>query len=187
MDWWTSAISSLYTRRERQPVSAPSAERSTRSSTASQVQSSQGNRTFLSGQSDLGAPLDGNLPSEQEKVVTTKRAPAGLNDPAESCLNRISNANASKVDGSATWAACGNQPYSDWHHGLNISFRRTARRRASIISEWRRGVVRVRVVTSGRGGAARISCRPNLLWCSQVRLRQPDLLLLAQNLALMSL
>jgi hypothetical protein len=50
---------------------------------------------------------DGRLPSEEEKVVTTKSAPVGLKEPAESFLHAVSDAYTSELDGSAVGTARG--------------------------------------------------------------------------------
>jgi hypothetical protein len=64
----------------------------------------------------LRAPLDGSLPSDKEKVATTKRAPVGLKEPVECSLNGISDAHTPKLDRSAMWAARGEQPYCGEEH-----------------------------------------------------------------------
>ena len=53
---------------------------------------------------------NGNLPTEQEKAVTAKRAPIGLKKPKESRLDGISGAYTSKIDGSAMRTAREEQP-----------------------------------------------------------------------------
>ena len=55
----------------------------------------------------LCGALNGNEPAEQEKAATAKRAAVGLKEPQESCLYRVSGADASKIDGSATGTAHG--------------------------------------------------------------------------------
>ena len=50
-----------------------------------------------------------DLPSEQEKAVTAKRAPVGLKKPLERRLNGVSGVYASKIDGSAMGTARGEQ------------------------------------------------------------------------------
>ena len=72
-----------------------------------------------------GGPSDGNLPSKQEKVVTAKRAPVGLKNPLEGRLHGISGAYASKIDGSAMRAACGEEPYSGADHEAASAFTAT--------------------------------------------------------------
>ena len=49
--------------------------------------------------------------------MTAKRAPVGLKKPVESRLHGISSAYASKIDGSAMRAACGEEPNSGADHG----------------------------------------------------------------------
>ena len=63
-----------------------------------------------------------NLPSEQEEVVAAKRAAVKLKQPLERCLDRISAACASKIDGSAMRAACGEEPYSGADHDAMSAF-----------------------------------------------------------------
>jgi hypothetical protein len=57
-----------------------------------------------------------NLPPEQEKVVTAKRAPVGLKKPFQGSLQGISSAGASKFDGPAMRAACREEPCRDADH-----------------------------------------------------------------------
>jgi hypothetical protein len=55
------------------------------------------------------------LPSEQEKVVPAKTAPAGFEEPVENHLEGISDAYFSEIDRSAIGTACREQP----HHGAD--------------------------------------------------------------------
>jgi hypothetical protein len=45
------------------------------------------------------------MPSEQEKVMTTKRAPAGLEKPQENSLKEVPDAHTSELNRSAVWTA----------------------------------------------------------------------------------
>jgi hypothetical protein len=47
-----------------------------------------------------------SVPSEQEKVVAAKTAPARFEEPVESPLHGISGAYAPEIDGSAIGTAC---------------------------------------------------------------------------------
>ena len=62
-----------------------------------------------------GGPSDGNLPSGQEKVATTKAAPIGLQEPIQSSLNRVSCSDPSEFDRFAMRTARREQP----HHGAD--------------------------------------------------------------------
>jgi hypothetical protein len=64
----------------------------------------------------LSGPSDRTLPSEQEEVVATKTAPAGLKQPLESYLNRISDTDSSELDRSAMWTTCGEDRYYGADH-----------------------------------------------------------------------
>jgi hypothetical protein len=62
------------------------------------------------------------LPSEQEKMVTAKRAPIRLKQPLENRLDGISGAYASKFDGSAMWTAGEEEPDSGADHEHTSDF-----------------------------------------------------------------
>jgi hypothetical protein len=62
------------------------------------------------------------LPAEQEKAVTAKRAPAGLNKPLESHFHEISGARASEINGSAMRAARGEEPEGKTNHEPTSTF-----------------------------------------------------------------
>src|SRR5208283_1529464 len=64
-----------------------------------------------------GGPPAERVPSEQEKVMTTKRAPAGLQEPEESSLKEVPDAHTSELDRSATWTADQKQPGRGADHG----------------------------------------------------------------------
>ena len=83
---------------------------------ASPVTSVHGHRKSASKGSGLGCPSNGDLPSEQEKAVTAKRAPVGLKKPLESRLYNILGACAPEIDGSAMGAACGEETYTGTDH-----------------------------------------------------------------------
>src|ERR1700676_2715929 len=55
----------------------------------------------------LGHALKGVLPSEQEKVVATKRATVRLQEPVKNFLHGVSYAHTPKLDGSTVWAVRG--------------------------------------------------------------------------------
>ena len=63
-----------------------------------------------------------DLPSEQEKAVTAKRAPVGLKKPLESRLNGVSRVYASKIDGSAMGTAREEQREFGVDHGPVSTF-----------------------------------------------------------------
>ena len=62
------------------------------------------------------------MPSQQEKVVAAKTAPAGLKDPVEKALHGISGAHASEIDRSAMWTACREQPHRGADHDSVSAF-----------------------------------------------------------------
>ena len=64
-----------------------------------------------------GGPAAERMPSEQEKVMTTKRAPAGLEEPEENSLKEISDAHTSELNRSAVWTADGKQTCRGAEHG----------------------------------------------------------------------
>src|SRR3954447_732581 len=74
-------------------------------------------RPGLRGGGLLGRARDVHLPSEQEKVMPTKRAPERSEEPPNSPLQAISSFCASKIDGSAMRARCGEQPDRSANHG----------------------------------------------------------------------
>jgi hypothetical protein len=51
--------------------------------------------------------LNRDKPAEQEETVTAKRTAVGLKQPMEGCLNGVSGAHVSKIDGSAMRTARG--------------------------------------------------------------------------------
>ena len=55
----------------------------------------------------LRGALNRDQPPEQEETVTAKRAAVGLKQPMEGCLNGVSGAYVSKIDGSAMRTARG--------------------------------------------------------------------------------
>ncbi|MEO8593979.1 MAG: SpvB/TcaC N-terminal domain-containing protein [Candidatus Solibacter sp.] len=60
---------------------------------------------------------NGGLPAEQEEVMTTKRAPVGLQEPQEAPLHGIPWFCSPKLDGSAMWALRGGEPDRRATHG----------------------------------------------------------------------
>jgi hypothetical protein len=54
--------------------------------------------------------------------VTAKCAPVGVKEPSESSLDGISGAYASKINGSAMRATCGEHPYSGTNHDVTSTF-----------------------------------------------------------------
>jgi len=67
----------------------------------------------------LCGALDGSLPSEEEEMATTKRAPTGLKDSLADSLDSVSSAYTSKLDGFAVWTAFREQAYGRAHHNPN--------------------------------------------------------------------
>ena len=65
---------------------------------------------------------DESLPSEQEKVVAAKTAPAGFEEPVEGSFHGISRAYASEIDRSAMWTACREQPHRGADHDFVSAF-----------------------------------------------------------------
>ena len=65
---------------------------------------------------------DESLPSESEKVVAAKTAPARLQKPLECRLHGIPDAYPSEIDGSAMWTACREQPHDGADHDSVSAF-----------------------------------------------------------------
>lgn len=65
---------------------------------------------------------DESLPSELEKVVAAKTAPARLQKPLECRLHGIPDAYPSEIDGSAMWTACREQPHDGADHDSVSAF-----------------------------------------------------------------
>ena len=63
-----------------------------------------------------------SVPSEQEKVVAAKTAPARFEEPVESPLHGISGAYAPEIDGSAIGTACREQPHRGADHDSVSAF-----------------------------------------------------------------
>jgi hypothetical protein len=112
-------------------------------------------------QSTLCRVLNLTSPSEQEEVMTTKRAPVRLQKPVEGPLNRISQAYGPEPDGSAMWTPWGEQPGDTDHDVINLNSRRTVRARGR-----RPSALIGRVDACRDGGAVRqgkhLSCLPPL-------------------------
>jgi hypothetical protein len=70
----------------------------------------------------LSGPSNESLPSEQEKVVAAERAAVGVKQPLESRFDGIPRVHASKIDGFAMRAACGEQPYPGADHEAASAF-----------------------------------------------------------------
>jgi hypothetical protein len=62
-------------------------------------------RVFACDALRLRDALDGAVPSYEEKVVTTKRAPIGLKEPVKSSLHGVSGTHTAKLDGFTMWTA----------------------------------------------------------------------------------
>ena len=65
---------------------------------------------------------DESLPSESEKVVAAKTAPAGFEEPVESPFHGIPDAYPSEIDGSAMWTARREQPHDGADHDSVSAF-----------------------------------------------------------------
>ena len=68
----------------------------------------------------LRGALYRSLPSEKEKVVTTKTAAVGLKNGLENSLGSVSSAHTSKLDGCAMWTAFREQPDDCVYHNPNL-------------------------------------------------------------------
>src|ERR1700716_4288243 len=85
----------------------------------------------------LGGSLDGDFPSKQEKMATTKSASIRPKNPVETSLDGVSHAYTSNLDRSAMWTARGE------HSLLTIGLFGAALNRRGAIPERRRATASI--------------------------------------------